>query len=388
VAAPEPNVRVSTLELFFDLVFVFTLTQLTDTLVHHLDGVGLAQVLLMLGVIWWMYDGYAWLTNAVAPSSTIRRTLLLTGMTGFFVIALAAPDAFGGAGWAFGIGYFLVNLVHTTLFARAGGMASVLSWRGLGPLNMASALLVLAGGLLPPAYRYGMWAVALAVQIATPYLHRVSEYSLATSHFVERHRLVVIVAIGESFVAIGLGFAGYALDWAAILVAALGLTIAYYLWWTYFAGDDDKAEHALSAITDPQRRPRVALLGWGYAHYPMLLGIVILAVGVKKSVGHAFEPLEWGPAIALSGGAAVFMLGHAWFLGVLRIPGVVYRVAAAAGLLATIPLGHVLAVAELAAVPFVMATALIIEDVPRVRRLGSTNLTSFGRTSEHPTPGP
>ena len=379
--AIEPAIRVSTLELFFDLVFVFTVTQLTDLLAHHLDGVGLGQVLLMLGVIWWMYSGYAWLTNAVAPNSTTRRTLLLTGMAGFLVISLSIPEAFGASGWVFGVGYMVVNLVHTILFIRADDSGSARAMATLGPLNFGSALLVLVGGFLPGPYRYALWGAALALQIATPYLHRMQWHSIAAGHFVERHGLVIIVAIGESIVAIGLGFAGVPIDFGAITVAVLGLCIAYYLWWAYFAGDDARAEHALNAIRDPLRKARVALRGWGYAHYPMVLGIVVLAAGVKKTVGHAFEPLHWGPAIALSAGAAMFLLGHAWFLRILRIHGVTHRVVAALGVLAVIPLGHVLAVVQLAAVPVIMAAAMIAEDIPTVRRTHSTAVHTFGRTT-------
>src|SRR3954449_4734025 len=119
MAASSPNVRVSTLELFFDLVFVFTITQLAETLAEHLDLRTLGNVLLMLFVIWWMYSGYAWLTNAVAPNSTTRRTLLLTGMAGYLVMALAIPEAFGESGWLFGVSYLVVKLVHTLLFRTA-----------------------------------------------------------------------------------------------------------------------------------------------------------------------------------------------------------------------------------------------------------------------------
>jgi low temperature requirement protein LtrA len=376
----QPAIRVSTLELFFDLVFVFTITQLTDVMVHHLDRVGLGRVLLMLWLIWWMYSGYAWLTNAVALSSTTRRTLLLIGMAGFFVIALAIPDAFDGSGWAFGAGYLLVNLVHTALFFQAGGRGSGRAIVSLAPLNFASALLVLVGGVLPLPYRYALWGAALALQIATPYLHRMSLHSVSAGHFVERHGLVVIIAIGESIIAIGLGFAGMPIDFGVITVAVLGLSVAYYLWWAYFAKDDERSEHALDAITEPLRKARVALRGWGYAHYPMLLGIVLLAAGVKKTVGHPFDPLNWATAIALSGGAALFLLGHAWFLGILGIRGVIYRVGAAGGLLAAIPLGPVVAVAQLIAIPLVMATAAIMEDLPEVRRAHSTEISTFGRT--------
>jgi low temperature requirement protein LtrA len=377
--AIEPAIRVSTLELFFDLVFVFTLTQLTNVLVHHLDFVSAAQVLLMLGLIWWMYGGYAWLTNAVAPSSTTRRTLLLTGMAGFLIIALAIPDAFGESGWLFGIGYFVVNLVHTTLFIHADRRDAVTAIRSLGPINFVSATLILIGGFTPDGFRYALWAIAFLVQGLTPYLHRIELHSLSTGHFVERHGLVIIVAIGESIVAIGLGFVGIDLDFGAVIVALLGLCISYYLWWAYFAGDDVRSEHALAEITEPLRRTRVAVRAWAYAHFPMVLGIVVLAAGVKKAVGHAFEPLGWGPASAIAVGVALFLLGHAWFLRILRIDGVVHRSVAAAAVLATIPLGHVVAVAQLAVVPLIMATAMIVEDVPRLRRSGNTSIHDFGR---------
>ena len=376
---PEPAVRVSTLELFFDLVFVFTLTQLTNVLVHHLDPIGAGQVLLMLGIIWWMYGGYAWLTNAVAPSSTTRRTLLLVGMAGFLVMALAVPEAFGGSGWAFGAGYMVVNLVHTALFVRADNPGSVRAMRSLGPLNFASALLVLVGGLVPGAPRYVLWAVALALQIVTPYLHQLGWHSVSAPHFVERHGLVVMIAIGESIVAVGVGFAGLEIDAGAITVAVLGLSLAYYLWWAYFSSDNDRAEHALDAITEPLRKAMTAMRGWGYAHYPMVLGIIVLAAGVKKAVGHAFEPLAWPSAIALSLGTALFLLGHAWFLRILGIPGPAYRIVVAAGVLATVPLAQIVAVAQLVAIPIVMAAGMIAEDLTAIRR-GNRGVWTFGRT--------
>jgi low temperature requirement protein LtrA len=378
-AAPKSGVRVSTLELFFDLVFVFTITQLTETLAGHVTLATLGDVLLMLFVIWWMYSGYAWLTNAVAPNSSVRRTLLLAGMAGFLVMALAVPEAFGEYGWLFGVSYLVVNLVHSALFLQAGPGARK-AMRQLTPLNILAALLVLTGGLLPEPYRHLCWIAAPLVQIAAGYVHDIEMHSIVAGHFVERHGLVMIVAIGESIVAIGLGFRGVHLGGGAILVAVLGLCIAYYLWWIYFAGDNDRSEHVLAGTTDPRRRARLALDGWGYAHYVMLLGVVVLAVGIKKTVGHAFEPLHWGEAIALAGGVAIYQLGHAGFLLRLGLGGSRHRVVAALVVLATIPLGHVVAVAQLAAIPLIMAAAAIIEDLPGMRRTGSTAISDFGRT--------
>jgi low temperature requirement protein LtrA len=373
--------RVSTIELFFDLVFVFTVTQLATALVKHVDWVHTARVLLMLGIIWWMYGGYVWLTNAVAPSSTVRRTLLLTGMTGFLVIALAIPEAFNGDGWAFGIGYLVVTAVHTTLFLYADDNTSIgKAIAGLAPINGTAAMLVLVGGFLPGGWRYALWSAALALVIAAPYLQRsMGTWTIDAAHFAERHGLVVIVAIGESVVAIGLAFTGVPLDAPTLAVALLGLMIAYYLYWNYFSGDEARAEHALYAITDPVRKARLAVVAWGYAHYVLIAGIVFTAVGVKLSVGHSTESLHWPSAIILSAGAAVFLLGHAWFLRILQIPGAGYRLAAAAGVLVVTPLGHWHAVAQLAAVLLVMAVLVIARDLQTVRREHTTAIHDFGR---------
>jgi low temperature requirement protein LtrA len=160
----------------------------------------------------------------------------------------------------------------------------------------------------------------------------------------------------------------------------LGLCVSYYLWWFYFAGDDARAEHVLAHTDNPRRRARLALQAWGYAHYPILLGIVIASVGIKKTVGQSMEPLHWGEALALGGGIAIYLLGHAAFLAQLRLRGVYHRLACAAVILATIPLGHVRAIFQLVAVVVVMVSAAIIEDIPEVRRSGSTAIGDFGRT--------
>jgi low temperature requirement protein LtrA len=376
--AETPRIRVSTLELFFDLVFVFVITQLAETLYEHLNLATLGNVILILAVVWWMYSGYAWLTNVVAPNSSTRRTLLLTGMAGFLVMALAIPEAFGEYGWLFGLGYLVVNLVHSALFLQASRGARE-AMQLTAPLNIVAALLVLSGGLLPEPWRHLCWLAAPIIQISAGYLHRGGRQALATGHLVERHGLVMIIAIGESIVAIGVGFRGTKLDAGAILVAVLGLCIAYYLWWFYFAGDDERAEQVL-ARTSPARQARLALYTYGYAHVPMLLGIIVLAVGIHKVVGHAFEPLHWGEAITLSGGVALYLVGHAAFLWLLGLRGVPHRLAGAAIVLATIPLGHVVAVAQLGAILIIMVATAIIEDVPEVRRTGRTEISSFGRT--------
>ncbi|MFI5913024.1 low temperature requirement protein A [Dactylosporangium sp. NPDC051541] len=372
--------RVSTIELFFDLVFVFTVTQLASVLVHHVDWAHTGQVALMLGLIWWMYAGYNWLTNAVAPSSTLRRTLLLTGMIGFLIISLAIPEAFDGNGWAFGVGYLIVTVVHSVLFLHADDNVSIVkAITNLAPLNGVTAVAVLVGGFMDGNARIFLWSAALLVIIIAPYLQRMGAWTIEAGHFAERHGLVVIVAIGESVVAIGLAFREAELDAGTLAVAILGLAIAYYLYWTYFSGDESRAEHALHAEQDPARKARLAVFAYGYAHVILLAGIVGTAVGVELSVAHALEPMHWSSAVCLSAGVAVFLLGHAWFLRLMRLPGGAYRLVAAAAVLAAIPLGHWLAVAQLAAVLLIMMAASITRDLRTVRVTRTTQIHDFGR---------
>jgi low temperature requirement protein LtrA len=361
VAPSPPAARVSTLELFFDLVFVFTITQLTSVLANDLTVKGAAEVVIMLTMIMWMYGGYAWLTNAVAPNSTFRRTLMLVGMGGFLTIALAIPDAFGAYGWAFGLGYFVVNAVHTGLFTVSGGEDVVRSFRRLGPMNLVSATIILIGGFTPGGWRWVLWVLAVAVQVASPYLRVLGGFTVSPSHFVERHGLVVIIALGESLVAIGVGASGQPLDLVLILVAVLGLAIAYQLWWVYFGGDDPRAEHALEAIA-PDRRARVALHAYGWAHLGILLGIVAMAAGIKKAVGHASGHLTLAEASVLAGGVALYLASDVAFRQILKIGRARFRGGAAFVVLLTIPIGLFLGAAQMIAVLAVLTGMLYLED--------------------------
>ncbi len=347
----ESSVRVSTLELFFDLVFVFTITQLTAVLASHLTWASAASALLMLGIIFWMYGGYAWMTNVVAPADAVRRTLLLTGMAGFLLIALAIPAAFKGSGWAFAVGYFVVNAIHSGLLLRAAPAAM----RILAPLNFVSASLVLVGGFTPTGVRAVLWTAALAVMIVSPYLHAIGEWNITSSHFVERHGLIVIIALGESVVAIGAGAAGLKLTGGLIAAAMLGLVLSFGLWWLYFGGDDAAAERALDA-TPSLERGRKALHAFGFAHYPLLFGIVVFAAGVKEAMlGNETS------AILLGAGVALFLLGDVWFRRVLRIGTLRWRLAGAVLAMLTVALGHRFTLVQMLGLALVLALVLVME---------------------------
>ncbi|MFE3195974.1 low temperature requirement protein A [Nocardia sp. NPDC059240] len=340
IEAEGGQVRASTLELFFDLVFVFTITQLTHVFTHHPGWRELGEVALMFGIIWGMYSGYVFLTNEVAPNSTSRRTFLLLGMFGFFVIAIAIPDAFGGTGLVFGIGYIVVNLVHTLMFATAGGASASTAMLRLGPLNTLTAVFVLAGGIADGWARAAWWSAAIVLQIVTPYITRVEGFVVRASHFCERHGLVVIIALGESVVAIGANLTGQDLTVGLIATVGLGLTLGYVLWWAYFGMDDERGEHALSAIPGSVRA-RPAVLAYGYSLYIVLLGIILTAAGIAMTIAHGNQPAGKPAALALSGGVALFFLGQCAFRLALHLPRPWWRLLGALCVFATAPIGIV-----------------------------------------------
>jgi low temperature requirement protein LtrA len=367
--AQSGQARVSTLELFFDLVFVFTVTQLTAVLADDLTWRGGAQVVVMLSLLMWMYGGYAWMTNAIAPNSPVRRTMVLVGMGGFLTISLAISDAFGATGWAFGVGYFVVNAVHSGLFMMAGGAGAVRAFRRLGPLNLLAATLILVGGFAPSDWRWALWVAAMLVQFASPYLNPIGEFTISPSHFVERHGLLIIIALGESVVAIGVGAAGLELTPLILVVAVLGLAVAYLLWWIYFGGGTEVAEEAFTNI-EPERRARTAIHAFGWAHLGLFLGIVAVSAGIKKSVAHADGHLHLDEAMVLAAGLAVFLGSDVAFRLMLRMRPVLHRAVAAFAVFAVVPAAMAAGVWGLAVALAILYVMLFFEDRARGVRWG------------------
>ncbi len=358
---PDRATRVSTLELFFDLVFVFAITQLTAVLYRNPTLQGLLQVVLMLGVIWWMYGGYAWLTNAVSPQGATRRLLLLGGMGAYLILALAIPRAFSDSGRAFGLAYLAVVGVHTGLFTRTSSEHVVRAIARIAPFNGTSALLVLLAGICGGTGEYLLWLLAVALEWVTPRLAGIGGFEIEPAHFVERHGLVVLIAIGESVVAVGSGALGLPVAAPLAGVEILGLALSACLWWTYFGGDDERAERAMRTA-EPEKRPRLALSAFGYWHLPMLLGIIILAAALRASIGHAFKALDGTHALMMAGGVALFLAGDVFFRRSLGIESGSWRKAIAVLTLVTIPLGiAVAAVAQLAALVALLLAGFVAD---------------------------
>jgi low temperature requirement protein LtrA len=354
-ATEDRAVRVSSLELFFDLVFVFTVTQLTGLLADDPSWVGFAKVVLLLSIIWWIYDGYVWLTNTVALDVLGHRILLLGGMAGFLVMALAIPTTFEDGGVAFGLGYLAVVALHGWLYIRATSASEAEAIRGIVPYNVAAALMLVAAGI---AKGDAQWALIFAPAVLlwfVPYLTPMEGFQVSASHFVERHGLVVIVALGESIVVLGVGAGGVEVGFELGLIALLALALSASLWWTYFC-HEEPVEEALIAAS-PAQRPRLALL-MGYVHFFLLLGVVLVAAGLKKAIPDPLGDFGWETALVLPVGTAMFVAADTVELRLLGIGFGRGRVVAVVAVLATIPVGLLSAAAQVAAIAVIMAAAL------------------------------
>ena len=362
-ARDEDGPGVTTLELFFDLVFVFTLTQLTGKLEHDLTLETLAQIVLIFVVLFWMYSGYVWLTNQVPPVTTASRLLLIAGMAGFLVCALAVPHAFDSDGVAFAIGFFVVIVVHSGMFANAYGRGTL----GFVPLNFVGATCILAAALIGGAAAYVLWLVPIVLTFVSSTLTQrdpslvESGFTFRGGHLVERHGLLLLVAFGESIVAIGIGLGEVELEPRMYVAAVLGLVLVAGLWWTYFAGDDERALEALAAA--PLREQlRMAIGAFFYAYVAMLLGVVILSAGMALTIAAVDIRTSLETAALLGGGAALYVGGDVLFRSKLGIEPLRIRFLAVPFLLATIPLGSsVSGMAQLLAVIGVFVAVLLFE---------------------------
>jgi low temperature requirement protein LtrA len=304
--------RVAPLELFFDLVFVFALTQVTLLMSENPTWEGLGQGMLVLALLWWAWGAYAWLTNYIAADEGVERLLMFAVMGAFLLAALAVPEAYGDEALLFAVAYAVARWLHIFIFAEANddvdaGQAIV----RLARTALPAPLLLIVGALLGGTAQAVIWIVALAIDFVGPFVFGVRGFRVSAGHFAERFGLIVIIALGESIVAIGAGLEGD-VDAGVIAAAALGLILACTLWWAYF---DWVALEAESRFRRAQGHSRLTIArdSYSYLHLPMIAGIVLIALGVKKTIGDVGEPLKTAPAVALFGGIALYYAGHVGF---------------------------------------------------------------------------
>jgi low temperature requirement protein LtrA len=357
--------RVSPLELFFDLVFVLALTQCTALMAHDPTWHGMAEALVLLAMLWWAWVGYSWLTSVIDPDEGSVRLILFAAMAALLVTSLCIPDAYGDLGLTFAVAYGVVRMAHVSVFALAsrddeGLHHSVLGFTISTGIAMGT---ILVGALFDGDVRFAVWVGALVLDLAGALVVDTNGWRFVPGHFAERHGLIVIVALGESIVAIGVG-AEAGVDGGVIAAAVLGIAVAGAFWWTYFDVASLAAAQRLASIESVKVRNELARDAYSYLHLPMVAAVVLVAFGMKSTLAHVGDPLDWETSVALIGGAALYLLSHVAFkyrsLGAMSR----FRLVAALVLLAAIPVGReVDALTSVALVAAVLWVMLAVESI-------------------------
>jgi low temperature requirement protein LtrA len=313
-AARREEERVTPLELFFDLVFVLAITQCTALMAHDPTWAGLTQGVLVLAVLWWSWVGYAWLTSVVDPEEGAVRIAIFAAMAALLIVSLCVPKAFDNLALTFALAYGVVRAAHIALFAIASREDPALrqSVTGLAVSTAIGVGLLACASLFDGAAQGGVWALAILLDYGGPFLFGAEGWKLVPGHFAERHGLIIIIALGESIVAIGVG-AGVGLSAGIAAAAVLGVTLSAAMWWVYFDVVAIVSARRLAGATVGRELNEMARDSYSYLHFPMVAGIVLVALGLKKTLAHVDDPLDTVPAFALLGGVALYLLGHVAF---------------------------------------------------------------------------
>ncbi|MFI5718490.1 low temperature requirement protein A [Nocardia sp. NPDC051750] len=371
---------VTQLELFFDLVLVFALTKVTDLAADDTSAVNMLRALLVLAVMWWVWIAYSWLGNVVRADEGLARVAMFAAMGAAFIAALTIPEAFQDlpGGWSgplvFAVAYLVARLVHLAMFWLASAQdrqlrTQVIRW-GAGSITIGTALLVVAA-TTSGAAQIWLWIAAIAGDMVWTLLSGEGWRVNSAKHFSERYGLIVIVALGESIVSIGIGVAALPISWPIAVGSLLGLAISGLLWWAYFDVAALSVEHALAAASG-DRQIKIARNCYTYWHFPMIAGVIALSLGLKKvlyyvgdSSHHTLTDALYGiPLFALYGGVVLYLIGLVGFKAYATGEVTVSRVVAIALLAALIPLAAALpALASLAVLCAVLVLLIAWETI-------------------------
>ena len=362
---------VTALELFFDLVFVFAVTQLSHRLLDHLTIGGALETLLLLVAVWRAWVDTTWVTNWFDPDRTPVRLLLITLMLVSLLMSVAIPEAFAEGGLMFALAYVTIQAGRTAFvvlvlekYSSLGrNFQRILAWFAV------PAVLWVAGGLLQGEARYVLWMLALVLEYTgpvagfwTPGLGRstTTDWTVEGGHFAERCRLFIIIALGESLLVTGTTFGEIepsVVTVSAFVVAFLG---SVALWWIYFARSEEAARGTFSSSEDPGRLARSA---YTYFHLPMVAGIIAVAAADELTVAHPGERGTLASVALTLGGTALFLAGHALFkwavFGVLSWP----RGVAVAALIALMPVGFAVPALALSGVAGLIVVGVAVWDI-------------------------
>ena len=326
------------LELFFDLVFVFVVTQLAGLVGASSSWVGYAHAGMVLAVTWWIYDGFVWLSNNVTPTTTATRVPMLIAMTCFLAMASSVTTVFGVSAWVFAAAYLLVVTIHSFQFSRSSLGGSSRGIRRIAPVNFSVALLLFVAAALGPVWGWIAWLAAILLLVIAG-MRRFSYFTLRAEHFAERHRLLIIIALGETVVAVGVAGNGRLFQIDVLATFLVAMVLITTLWWTYFGVGDD--ERGLGTVEDatPEFQTGLASRAYSLWHVLHVAGLVLIAVALDDILRDPANPLQWSRAVAFGTGVALFMLGQALFRRTLTIGSGRLHLAAGVAMLALAPLG-------------------------------------------------
>ena len=308
--------RTTPAELLWDLVFVFAVTQVTTLLYNDLSWTGFGRAMLVLALVWWAWSGFVWATNDLDPNDLPVRSVLFVAMILTFIVGLSLPMAFGEKGTVFALAYGGVRFLHFGLYvesSRRGG-ASLTAIAGFGATVAIGMTLLVVGSLVGNQARTWLWVAAAVIDYAGPaWLTRErlrGIQQVAVAHFAERYSLFIIICLGESIIAIGVGAANHDLNTELAAGVTFALLVTIGLWWAYFDRVAGEAENRLAAHEEPVL---AAADAYSYLHLLLVSGIIVSAIGLKAAVGHSAESLSEGARLALCGGVALYLGGHIAF---------------------------------------------------------------------------
>ena len=359
----EEERKTSYLELFFDLVFVFAFTQVTALILEDTSVQGFLRASLVLAMVWWAWSAYAWMTNAIDIENGVTRVIIFAAMAAGFFMALAVPDAFQDEAAWFAVAYFVVRILNTTLYAwgARADRGLLLAVARLSPWFVVAALVALIGGFVDPDYRAWIWLASLVIDVVGTLTIARAQWRVSPSHFAERFALIVIIALGESIVAIGIGTSGLERDATYALSVIVAFAGVAALWWEYFDFTAVAAERSLRRATGADRG-RMARDVFPYLHYPGGRGIIFYAVAAKKTLEHPVDPLSDAGRWALGLGVAIFLCSFALMrYRVIRRVAWERLTAAGVALVVAVALDRVDAIVTLGVVILVLVLSIVVE---------------------------
>ncbi|WP_460875522.1 low temperature requirement protein A [Rhodanobacter koreensis] len=345
------HVRVTNIELFFDLVFVYAVTQLSHTLLHGLNVVGTLQVLLLFLAVWWVWVFTSWVTNWLDPERPLVRLLLLALMLAGLLLSIALPEAFGARGLLFAGAYVFMQVGRTLFMLWALGNAAPANKRNFQRITVwlvLSGALWLAGGWQDGQLRWLLWIAALGLEYLGPAMafyvpgmgrSSTTDWDIDGGHLAERCSQFVIIALGESVLVTGSSFADALSQPQALLMFVSAFVGSVAMWWIYFDLGAERGSRAIRQSADPGRTARIA---YTYLHLLIVAGIIVSAVADKLTLHEPAQQAGMVDGAVLLGGPALYLLGNAWFKKTVNDTNLPLSHLLGLGLLAalTLAIGH------------------------------------------------